>query len=290
MKKQIVIIMLAMAAAWLWAAGAMADLSAEDFMKQFMDALQKKDAEKIGQLVIQNPEVAKQAQQVLQKAGQGKDENAKTAKPVYGEIEITQTSIIGLPDKAEQELKSRLKSVNVFTTKGDGEDISCFPIQEFNLSPFPVNGTTLLAGEPLFFRWFENGEPCSEAVLVISGDIKKHEEKIRLGELKEIAASVFTPGKSYQWHIEQNGKAISETYRFRVLSQDESDSVRRQSDNVAEMYKNRSPLLFQAFYLQFISNETQDFYADSLRLLKKYMDETPKPDILIQRLNEHQGK
>jgi len=56
------------------------------------------------------------------------------------------------------------------------------------------------------------------------------------------------------------------------------------------MYKNRSPLLFQAFYLQFISNDTQNFYADSLRLIKKYMDETPKPDILIERLHEHHGK
>jgi len=209
----------------------------------------------------------------------------------YGEKEITQPTIIGLPDKAEQELKSRLESVKVFTTKSGDEDTPCFPAPQFNLSPFPVNGTTLLAGEPVFFRWFENGVPCSEAVLVISEDKEKPRQiEIRLGRLEEIAASVFSPGKSYQWHIEQNSKAISETYRFRVLSRDESDSIRRQLDNVAEMYKNRSPLLFQAFYLQFISNDTQDFYADSLRLIKKYMDETPKPDILIERLHEHHGK
>jgi len=95
MKKQIVIIMMAMAVALLWAAGAMAELSTEEFIKQFMDAIQKEDVKKALQLVMQNPEATKQAQQLLQKAGQGKDENAETAKVIGKKIaQLAQVSQI----------------------------------------------------------------------------------------------------------------------------------------------------------------------------------------------------
>jgi tetratricopeptide (TPR) repeat protein len=82
MKKQIITIILAAATILIGITSAAAEVSTEEFIRQLMDALQKKDARKIGQLVMQNPEAAKQAHRMLQKAGQGKDENAKIAKAV----------------------------------------------------------------------------------------------------------------------------------------------------------------------------------------------------------------
>jgi len=69
---------------FFWVAGVMAELSTQEFIKQFQEAVQRRDGKKIGQLVQQNPEAAKQAKLVLEKAGEGEGESAKMAKAMGG--------------------------------------------------------------------------------------------------------------------------------------------------------------------------------------------------------------
>ncbi len=170
------------------------------------------------------------------------------------------------------------------------DETSCFPPTEFNLSPWPPEGTTLLAGEPVLFRWFEAGESCSKAALVIvSADGKTKPFGIQVGELKSLNISL-TPGRSYQWLIEDEEKEpLSDPYRFRVLSMQESDNIRNQLAEIKKQYAEYSPELCQALYLQLLSDADSDldFYADSLRILEPYSKKAVIPDALIEQLQRH---
>lgn len=170
------------------------------------------------------------------------------------------------------------------------DETSCFPSTEFNLSPWPPDGTTLLAGEPVCFRWFEAGESCSKAALVIvSADGKTKAFAIQLGELKALDISL-TPGRSYQWFVEDEEKEpLSDLYRFRVLGMQESDNIRNQLAEIKKQYPEYSTELCQALYLQLISDADSDldFYADSLRILEPYSKKAIIPDALIEQLQKH---
>jgi hypothetical protein len=170
------------------------------------------------------------------------------------------------------------------------DETSCFPSSEFNLSPWPPDGTTLLAGEPLLFRWFEAGESCSEAMLtIVSAEGKAKQFQIRLGELKTVEMSLI-PGRSYQWFVEDEEKEpLSDRYRFRVLSMQESDNIRNQLAEIKKQYSEYAPELCQALYLQLLSDaETDlDFYADSLRILEPYSKKAIIPDAPVEQLQRH---
>lgn len=166
--------------------------------------------------------------------------------------------------------------------KGSSQETECFPAKALCISPYPVNGTTLLYGEPLVFRWddgifFDDLTPCISAKLVIAEDKsdKPVTKDIKVGELLRIDER-FGDDKSYKWHIETDGKRISDLYYFRILSKEQSENIRSQMREIGEKYKNVSPELMQILYLHVISNATPglDLYADSLRLLKKYSERT----------------
>ncbi len=100
---------------------------------------------------------------------------------------------------------------------------------------------------------------------------------IKIGELLSVNEN-FGEGKSYKWHIETDGKMISDVFSFRILSKEQSENIRSQVREIGEKYKNESPELAQILYLHVISNATPglDLYADSLRLLKKFSEKTIK--------------
>lgn len=169
------------------------------------------------------------------------------------------------------------------------DETSCFPSSEFNLSPWPSEGTTLLGAEPILFRWFDAGEACSEALLTLVDDGKLRRFPMRLGELKSVEIAL-TPGRSYQWFIEDEEKEpLSERYRFRVLSIQESDNIRNQLAEIKKQYAEYAPELCQALYLQLISDADPDldFYADSLRLLESYSKKAIIPEPMIEQLHGH---
>jgi len=170
------------------------------------------------------------------------------------------------------------------------DETSCFPSSEFNLSPWPPDGTTLLTDNQVIFRWFEAGESCSEALLtVISDDGKAKQFQIRLGELKTVEMSLI-PGRSYQWFIEDEEKEpLSDRYRFRVLSIQESDNIGNQLAEIKKQYAEYAPELCQALYLQLLSDAESglDFYADSLRILEPYSKKAVIPDSMIEQLHGH---
>jgi hypothetical protein len=170
------------------------------------------------------------------------------------------------------------------------DETSCFPSSEFNLSPWPPDGATLLAGNRVIFRWFEAGESCSEAMLtIVSADGKAKPFPIRLGELKTVEMSLI-PGRSYQWFIEDEEKEpLSDRYRFRVMSIQESNNIENQLAEIKKQYAEYAPELCQALYLQLISDaETNlDFYADSLRIIEPYSKKAIIPDALVEQLQRH---
>jgi len=159
-----------------------------------------------------------------------------------------------------------------------------------------MNGTVLLADDPatIYFRWFEPGiSPCAEVRLVIlpCGKEKPRifECGMKVGELKKVSVSL-KPGASYEWFVEKKD-GPSERYGFRVLKKGESENIRVQLGKIGKMYADQSPLLYQALYLQFISDgaEGLDLYADSLRLLAEYSEKGKRavPDKFFERFQGH---
>ncbi|MDM8552364.1 hypothetical protein QUF72_19925 [Desulfobacterales bacterium HSG2] len=210
-------------------------------------------------------------------------------RPGYEE-DIRQWKIVGMPQKFIESENGKIRSVKVLTPRSGDSDSPCFPSRPLNLSPWPKNSTTILAGEPIIFRWYDAKIPlCDEVMLVIVPSGKKKpriEEKMQAGELKTVNTNL-NPGQSYDWFVEKKKSAekkenvppLSEIHHFKVLSAEESENIRKHLDKVGKRHQGRSPLLYQALYLQFISNPAKgtDLYADSLRFLKKYLEENPSP-------------
>jgi len=147
------------------------------------------------------------------------------------------------------------------------------------VSPWPVDGSTLLYGESIYFRLgyiFLSGEvpPCSDSKLVITGNEKglgkSFVRNMKVGELIRVSAD-FNTGTSYQWHIEQDGKVVSDVYHFTILGKKETDNIRSQVAEVGKQYDSECSGLKQALYLQIISDSTPglDLYADSLRMIRE---------------------
>ncbi|QTA89377.1 hypothetical protein [Desulfonema magnum] len=219
--------------------------------------------------------------------------------PGYEE-DICQRKIVGVPQKFIESENGRIRPRGIITPRGGDSDAPCFPSRPLNLSPWPVNTATVLAGEPIVFRWYDAKiDLCDEVMLVIVPSGKKApriEEKMQAGELKTVNADL-NPGQSYDWFVEkitsaekeENEPRVSEIGHFKVLSAEASESIRKQLDKVGKQHEGHSPLLYQALYLQFISNPAKgtDLYADSLRLLKKYLEENPSPYNIVENLQKH---
>jgi len=96
-----------------------------------------------------------------------------------------------------------------------------------------------------------------------------HRLNIKIGELKKVDANLVKTGEAYEWHIEQENKAISDRYGFRVLNKDESDNILSQLAELERKYGKDSLPIIQAWYLQHISDiyPEFDFYAESIRLI-----------------------
>jgi len=153
----------------------------------------------------------------------------------------------------------------------------CFP-DDFPFSPWPLEGGTVLHGEPILFRWAEisGKNPCSEVKLCIFQMGENPSEgafkaDMRIGEL--VRVKVWLQEKTtYEWYVESEGQKISESYRFRILDKETSDNIRSQLAEVAGKYGEMCPGLRQALYLQIISESTPklDLHADSFRLMWEY--------------------
>ncbi len=108
-------------------------------------------------------------------------------------------------------------------------------------------------------------------------------------ELKTVEMSLI-PGRSYQWFIEDEEKEpLSDRYRFRVLSMQESYNIGNQLAEIKKQYAEYAPELCQALYLQLLSDAESglDFYADSLRILEPYSKKAVIPDSMIEQLHGH---
>ncbi len=201
-----------------------------------------------------------------------------------------------LKDNASRFLDQKVKRKELLATKNITlrgiQDISCFPAQPFIVSPWPLEGSTVLSGEPIFFRWQGiDVSSCTPARLVIktTGVMPKRNivENIRIGALVEVKAPLKA-GKSYEWFVEtQDGnKIVSDKYHFIVLSAEESDNIRNQLAEVKAEFSSNSPNIAQALYLQLISDATPglNLYADSLRFLEEHNDEHAIPGEVVDRL------
>jgi len=164
---------------------------------------------------------------------------------------------------------------------------------------FPVNGTTILYKSDICFKW--KGKEClsdSDAKLVIYPE-GKNADKLITKDIKTdnlvCLHDDFQAGVSYQWHVEINGKKVSDIYNFRILEKEASENIRSQLAELENAYKNESPGLKQALYLQFISDATPglDLYAESLRLMLESKEqckgELPLLNELFERLFIHAG-
>jgi len=187
--------------------------------------------------------------------------------------------------------EKNLKKIVVITSKGTNEDASCFPAPAFCLSVFPPNLATVLSGEPIFFRWYMQGQPCSDAILVIepkNGKSAAQRINMKIGELKSLDANLMKAGEAYEWYIEQESKPLSEKYGFRVLNEAESNNIRTQLAELGKTYGKESLTIVQAWYLQRLSDAAYpefNFYADSLRLI--YSEKAEVPEKLINDLHSH---
>jgi len=161
-------------------------------------------------------------------------------------------------------------------SKGETEKKkSCFPGELLRLTPWPVDGTTVLYGEPVIFRWediFEETLPCTESTLVITGPDGKEipTKPMKTGEIFQVSGEAFREKTAYKWCVKVGGKKISEDYHFRILSKAESDDIRSKVMDISGKQASQSPA--QALCLQILSDTTPklDLYADSLRIITAY--------------------
>lgn len=157
---------------------------------------------------------------------------------------------------------------------GTEKEKPCFPGELFRVTLCPANGTTVLYGESVFFRWediYEEISPCTESTLVIIGpDGKKTATPMKTGELLPISGKTFREKASYKWYVEVNGEKVSDDYRFSVLEKVQSDDIRSQLADISGDYDCPEPV--QSLYLQLLSDirSDLDLYADSLRIIKGY--------------------
>ncbi|MDM8548955.1 CHASE2 domain-containing protein [Desulfobacterales bacterium HSG2] len=148
----------------------------------------------------------------------------------------------------------------------------CFPAPLFQVFPLPFNHATLLQSDkPVIFRWEDplmisalEASECSDVNLIITkaGEKPMPPVPMKVGEMKEIKSSRFQPAASYQWHVEARGKK-SDTYHFRILSENASQKIRSEMKAAAESD------IHQALWLQLRSDLTPepDLYTDSLRIM-----------------------
>ncbi|OQY58993.1 MAG: hypothetical protein B6245_08960 [Desulfobacteraceae bacterium 4572_88] len=189
-----------------------------------------------------------------------------------------------------------IDEAKVMGTKGKtGEENLCFPEERFRLSPWPADGTTVLYGEAIFFRWedvYEKISPCAESTLIIIGpDGKEIAKPMKTGELLSVSGKVFRENTVYEWCVKADGKKVSGDYRFHILDKAESDNIRKLA-GIPEKHANQTPA--QALYLQLLSDTTPklDLYADSLRIMKGYKkpcqtELPPIADEVFRRIFEH---
>jgi len=216
----------------------------------------------------------------------------------YDAEDISERTIAAFPRAIVREKRGLVRDVAVITTRGGDSKALCFPSRPLNLSPWPVNGSDVLAGEPLVFRWFDSDQAssCEPVLLVIvpSGkDAPRIEEKMEAGELKLVTANL-TPGQSYHWFVEKKTekgkKQLFKGRHFKVMETDASENIRRELDKVGKQYP-KSPLLYQTLYLQYISDASPDLdlYADSMRLMKQHLELSLR-DKPIKNLQQHSLK
>jgi len=162
------------------------------------------------------------------------------------------------------------------TMRSTNKAESCYPSESFMLSPWPIDMTTILYGQPIYFRWdndFTNSEllSCTKVDIVISPkkSSKKIKRVIKIGELLKINEN-FIAGEKYKWHIELNGKRISNYHQFRILNKKSTKNIKYHLSKISKQKFGSFSKLYQALYLQMISDMTpkMDLYADSLRLIK----------------------
>ena len=150
---------------------------------------------------------------------------------------------------------------------------------------WPLNGSTLLQGEPILFFWNSGNIPSgSQAHLIIQQDgtasVPMQSFDLTVGEWKKINAE-FQENTSYTWYIEKDDKEVAETtekHSFDILSKEKSDAIRTAMFKAGEEQitsdNNEMALrpLKQAFYLQEYSDQSSslDLYADSFRLLQQH--------------------
>lgn len=183
----------------------------------------------------------------------------------------------------------------VMGSKGKtGKEKSCFPGELFRVSPWPADRTTVLYGEAVFFRWedvYQNIPHCTESTLVIIGpDGKEIAEPMKTGELLSVNAKVFREKRDYEWCVKVGGKKVSGDYRFRILDNAGSETIRKQMADISG--KSDRPEPAQALYLQLLSDTTPelDLYADSLRIIKGYKPcQTEQPLVyeVFRRISGH---
>ncbi|QTA85570.1 hypothetical protein [Desulfonema magnum] len=215
-------------------------------------------------------------------------------------LEISRNTTVRLPEEITIAARHDRKEGTKLLSKGSDEACPCFPPDLLCFSPLPENGSTILAGEAVLFRWYADPRhvaPCAKVRLVIMPPDKtspRIEEDMQAGELKTVKGD-FKPGEIYQWFVEKpDYTRLSEKYGFSVLSQKDSDGIRGQLDHIRTLYADASPVLYQALYLQFISHAASgrelNLYPDSLRLFKDYLDETDIAFRLIENLKRHYEK
>jgi hypothetical protein len=204
------------------------------------------------------------------------------------ELEIDQNTTVQMPEEFAVAARPDKEEIKMLP-KGSDDIYHCFPTDSLCLSPWPMKDSTLLAGETAFFRWYSpRMAPCDTVRLVIVSAGKSDfiiEQEMQAGELKAVNAD-FKAGESYQWFVEKpNHTRLSEKYPFRILTQEDSDTIRRQLAHIKTLYADTSPVLYQALYLQFISDAGGlNLYADSLRLCKDYLDKSDISLRLIENL------
>lgn len=208
--------------------------------------------------------------------------------------DIRKRTIAALPPAIVREKRELMRDVAVITPRGGDSEALCFPSRPLNLSPWPADGSDVLAGEPVVFRWFDSDQAgdCEPVFLVIvpSGkDAPRIEEKMEAGELKLVAANL-TPGQSYRWFVEKrNEKKKEQVFKgrhFKVTETDTSENIRRELARVRKQYPE-SPLLWQALYLQYISDASLDLYADSMRLLKQHLELSLRDQLTEKKRQRH---
>jgi hypothetical protein len=213
-------------------------------------------------------------------------------KTGFNKLEINDKTIVRLPEEITLTTRGNKEEIELLSKGCDEDRPKCFPLAPLCLSPLPEKGSTLLAGEAILFRWYSSRVPSCEKVRLVIASLDKSkpsiEEDMQAGELKIVNAKLQA-GKKYEWFVKYEDNKESEKYAFSVLDEETSKDIRRQLDNISKVYKDSSPMLYQALYLQFISdiNEGLNLYADSLRLSQAYLNQIDKAFKLIENLQKH---